>query len=145
MNSYEAVVTFGWMMIIIGFFGAILSNYDFYTIFLLPIFLLIILCGMIVWYYAIKGRKTDQKRIWSEPKTLQEMTGLVTVGNIVMWAVVYGVKIIASNGSPGPLWVAALFLLFTLFVYIVFGTLYIIIGLKIKKENDKIEENLKLV
>ncbi|MDR2944597.1 MAG: hypothetical protein LBU81_05920 [Methanosarcinales archaeon] len=142
MNSYEMTVAFGWIIILIGFFGALLSNYDFATsIYLLPIFLFIILCGMIVWYYAVKGREDEPAKTWSDPQTLQEIIGMVTVGNIVLWAIIWLLKIIILNEDIGDLWFfALLFFAFLLFMYVIFSMFYIIIGLKIKKVNEKKKE-----
>ncbi|WNY23387.1 hypothetical protein MmiHf6_06940 [Methanimicrococcus hongohii] len=145
MNSYENAVALGWIMIIIGFFGALVSNYNFYTIFLLPIFLLIILCGMIVWYYAVKGRKNKPAKIWSAPQTLSEMGGIVAVGNIILWLVIMALRIIITADSTGSWVFAFAFLAFTLFIYIIFGVFYIVLGMKIKKANENAEKEMNLV
>lgn len=143
MNSYEMTIILGWAIIGIGFIGALFSNYNFYTIMMLPIFLLIMLIGIIVWYFAVKERKDRTEKRWTNPKTLQRFTIIAAIGSCILSFLTWALKAILIEDIGGPLTIALVFFPILFLVHLIFGLIYTIIGLKIKKANTAIENEIK--
>ena len=143
MKAYDLAIVFGWIAIIIGFLGALTSSViqeiEYFTCYA---FLLIILCGVITWFFAFKGGKFQSVQKWSDPKILCKVINVVVIGNLVLWMLIRGYfavqKIIAEEawGTQALLNEVVLWLLISL-PHIIIGTICIILSTKIEKNNWK--------
>jgi hypothetical protein len=141
MKAYDLAVAFGWIAIIIGFLGALMSSIiqeiNYVTCYA---FLVIILCGVVAWFFAFKGGKFQSVQKWSDPKILCKIINIVVIGNLGLWMIIRGyytlLEIIEDNlwGMEVLLNEVVLWLLISL-PHIIIGTICIILSTKIEKNN----------
>ncbi|MDL2261436.1 hypothetical protein LJC08_04300 [Methanimicrococcus sp. OttesenSCG-928-J09] len=146
MNMYKLTITLGWILVSFALIGTLVSCFlEMLHMIILPVMLLILLLGFVLWWFAVKSEKemSTQMKGWMNPNVFQKIILWTIAANILFWfvhlAAVY-FSDVAGNISSSPAignQLIIVYMLGILTTHIIYCVLYLIIAGLIKKEIEK--------